>query len=287
MCKCECTKGDIGRDDVAVCRHCRSSRVGRTCSQYWCAYFDQSRNVLGITSLFEDIRTVPTIKTRLHPVFAKECREAIRLAQNLASFKCTVPGVLPIFLPALQAKERLERVVLHANLNSDTAKMLAKLTTLQSLTLEFATWNVVDCLPTWCQTLAPTLTSLSLFVRHFSSLLNHLSHAISDDQRAPRVHPRISAQGAPQSPSPAHYWVSQDRPRRYNATSNAHASPPESIINNLSELLLNLYNPQSTYQFFPRKAHARWTCHPLRSTTCATWRWTRAIINRRLQRLPP
>ncbi|KAF5325529.1 hypothetical protein D9619_009874 [Psilocybe cf. subviscida] len=111
-----------------------------------------------------EIRAVPTIKSRLNPIFAKECCETIHMAKNLASFRCTVPGILPLFLPFLEEKERLETLLVHANLKTDTAKMLAKLNRLQRLTLEFATWNVVDLLPSWSQNLSQTLTTLTLFM---------------------------------------------------------------------------------------------------------------------------
>lgn len=96
------------------------------------------------------------------------------MAKNLASFRCTVPGILPLFLPFLEEKERLETLLVHANLKTDTAKMLAKLNRLQRLTLEFATWNVVDLLPSWSQNLSQTLTTLSLFVRHLTFHINRV-----------------------------------------------------------------------------------------------------------------
>ncbi|KAF8153001.1 hypothetical protein B0H34DRAFT_754140 [Crassisporium funariophilum] len=111
-----------------------------------------------------ELRTVPTIKSQCHPAFVRECAEAIRICKNLKLFKCTVPNVLPTFLPSLKEKSHLEDLTVHANLTSDQAKMLLKLGNLQSLTVNFATWNVVDVLPSWTESLSGTLTSLTLYV---------------------------------------------------------------------------------------------------------------------------
>ncbi|KJA23864.1 hypothetical protein HYPSUDRAFT_39391 [Hypholoma sublateritium FD-334 SS-4] len=111
-----------------------------------------------------EIRSVPMLKSRLHPTFVRECREALQLCRNLRIFKCTVPGVLPMFLPSLGNKERLESIRIHASLTSDQAKMLAKLGNLHHLALEFATWNVVDMLPSWTQSMSKTLSDLTLYM---------------------------------------------------------------------------------------------------------------------------
>ena len=70
-----------------------------------------------------------------------------------------------MLLPGLQEKERLEKVRIFANLLPDQAKMLVNIKNLQHLSLEFASWSVVDLLPSWTQSLASTLTSLTLYVR--------------------------------------------------------------------------------------------------------------------------
>ncbi|KAF8964949.1 hypothetical protein BDZ97DRAFT_2001799 [Flammula alnicola] len=127
-----------------------------------------------------EIREVSTVKLRVHLVFARECRDAIRLCRNLKTFKCTVPGVLATFLPSLQDKHRLESVRIHANLTTDQAQMLLKMNKLQSLSVEeFAMWNAVDLLPSWTQSLVKTLTSLCLYMineLHEGVLEGMLSH---------------------------------------------------------------------------------------------------------------
>lgn len=125
------------------------------------------RRPLGSTFLLPEIRAVPMLKSRLHPNFVRDCKEALKLCKNLNKFKCTVPGVLAIFLPALEDKRRLESVRIHANLTTDQAQMLRKFGTLQSLAIEFATWNVADMLPTWIPSISETLSSLTLYVRTF------------------------------------------------------------------------------------------------------------------------
>ncbi|KAF8957516.1 hypothetical protein BDZ97DRAFT_1845991 [Flammula alnicola] len=134
---------------------------------------------LGVHVRNIEIRSVPTVKLRVHPVFARECRDALRLCRNLKTFKCTVPGVLAMFLPSLQDKPRLESVRIHANLTTDQAQMLLKMNKLQSLSVEFATWNVVDLLPSWTQSLVKSLTSVCLYMineLHEGVLEGMLSH---------------------------------------------------------------------------------------------------------------
>ena len=72
--------------------------------------------------------------------------------------------MLAIFLPSLREKSQLEHIRIHANLTTDQAKMLPDFKRLQTLSLEFATWNVVDLFPSWARTLQTTLTSLTLYV---------------------------------------------------------------------------------------------------------------------------
>lgn len=114
---------------------------------------------------YTEIRAVPVTKLPVHSVFVRECRETIRICTNLRSFHCVVPNVLSMLLPGLQEKERLEKVRIFANLLPDQAKMLVNIKNLQHLSLEFASWSVVDLLPSWTQSLASTLTSLTLYVR--------------------------------------------------------------------------------------------------------------------------
>ncbi|KAF8805610.1 hypothetical protein BYT27DRAFT_7142389 [Phlegmacium glaucopus] len=111
-----------------------------------------------------ELRTAPTLKSHLHPIFVRECTQAIQRCKNLKRFHCTVPNILAIFLPSLREKDQLEHVRIHANLTTDQAKMLTNFERLQYLSLEFATWNVVDLLPSWAGVLKTTLTSLTLYM---------------------------------------------------------------------------------------------------------------------------
>uniref|UniRef100_A0A8H8CHH6 Uncharacterized protein n=1 Tax=Psilocybe cubensis TaxID=181762 RepID=A0A8H8CHH6_PSICU len=131
-----------------------------------------------------EISTVPTVKSVVHPVFVRECREALRICKNLKSFKCIVQNVLPMFLPALQEKGRLNTLRIYANLTTTQATMLVNITGLESLSLEFASWNTVDLLPSWSSSLSRTLTTLSLYminVLHediFASVLGNLPNLV-------------------------------------------------------------------------------------------------------------
>ena len=120
---------------------------------------------------FLELRAAPTVKSRLHPVFVRECTEAILKCKNLKRFLCTVPSILGILLPSLREKCRLERVRIHANLTTDQAKMLINFEKLQSLSLEFATWNVVAVFPSWAKILQKTLTRLTLYASVYLLLM--------------------------------------------------------------------------------------------------------------------
>ena len=117
-----------------------------------------------------ELRAVPTLKSRLHPIFVRECTEAIQKCKNLKRFFCIVPNIMAIFLPSLREKS-LEHIRIHANLTTDQAKMLTNFEKLQSLVLESATWNVVDLLPSWAGILQKTLISLTLYVCFYLRLL--------------------------------------------------------------------------------------------------------------------
>ncbi|PPQ90848.1 LOW QUALITY PROTEIN: hypothetical protein CVT25_007383 [Psilocybe cyanescens] len=131
-----------------------------------------------------EISTVPTLKSVMHPVFVRECREALQICKNLKSFKCTVQNVLPMLLPALQEKERLESLRVYANLTTVQAKMLVNIKRLHSLSLEFASWNTVDLLPSWSLSLSRTLTTLSFYMINelnegiFESVLRNLPNLL-------------------------------------------------------------------------------------------------------------
>lgn len=110
-----------------------------------------------------EIRTIPTLKSQLHPVFLSECTRALSLCNNLQSFQCTVNAVPPL-LPSLQGKERLQDLRIYANLTTLQSEKLAEIANLTNLCLDFGSWNVLDVLPRWTPKFAKTLTSLCLYV---------------------------------------------------------------------------------------------------------------------------
>ncbi|KAF4612878.1 hypothetical protein D9613_010997 [Agrocybe pediades] len=110
-----------------------------------------------------ELRSVPTLKNTMHPGFIRDCKETLRLCRNLKKFRCTIQNVLPVFLPVLEEKKSLDTLRVYANLTTAQAGMLAKITGVRTLSLEFASWNVVDVLPAWTKNLS-NLTSLTLYM---------------------------------------------------------------------------------------------------------------------------
>jgi hypothetical protein len=105
----------------------------------------------------------------VHPKFLSETADALRICKNLTSFVCG-PRILPALLGSLQGKERLQDLHIYASLTTTQGEMLQKITTLRSLTLDYPTWNVVDSLTRWAQSLQLTLSHLTIFVRYFHLL---------------------------------------------------------------------------------------------------------------------
>ncbi|KAJ4490298.1 hypothetical protein J3R30DRAFT_3653658 [Lentinula aciculospora] len=129
-----------------------------------------------------EIRTIPTLKSQHHPVFLSECTRALALCNNLQSFRCTV-NAIPPFLPALQGKERLRELRIHANLTTLQSEKLAEISHLSNVCLDFGSWNVLDVLPRWTPKIAKTLTSLCLY------MASELNETVLDQvlQQLPRL----------------------------------------------------------------------------------------------------
>ncbi|KAG1776571.1 hypothetical protein EV702DRAFT_1109380 [Suillus placidus] len=124
----------------------------------------------GIMSPFLTLRNHPDlavhvryIDIHLHPKFLSETADALQVCKNLTSFVCE-PRILPALLGSLQGKERLQNVHIYAALTTIQGEMLQKITKLRSLTLDYPTWNVVDSLTRWAQSLQRTLSHLTIFV---------------------------------------------------------------------------------------------------------------------------
>lgn len=154
-----------GQDDVAFCHITGPSPSNSSCSNY--RYTNLRVWNLKIY-FFLELRTSPTLKSRLHPIFVRECTEAIRKCENLKRFLCTVSNLFAVFLPSLQQKSRLKDLRIYANLTTDQAKMLTNFEKLRSLSLEFATWNVAAIFPSWAEILQKTLTRLTLYVSFYA-----------------------------------------------------------------------------------------------------------------------
>lgn len=110
-----------------------------------------------------EIRAIPTVKFAPQPKFLNDCARTLAICKNLGSFTCTL-DVMPAFLPSLQGKEGLESIRFIGNFTTDQSEELAKLTGLREVTIDSSSWNVMDVLPRWMETLRPTLTSLTLNV---------------------------------------------------------------------------------------------------------------------------
>ncbi|KAF9531047.1 hypothetical protein CPB83DRAFT_918574 [Crepidotus variabilis] len=128
-----------------------------------------------------ELRSVPTIKSKISPPFMQQCRDTLRLCKNLTSFTCAISAtsILPVFLPCLQDKTRLENLHVYSNLTTHQSEMLLKNMSLKNLVVEFSSWNLVHVLPTWAESLSQTLSSLTLFMvneLHEENLKATLSH---------------------------------------------------------------------------------------------------------------
>ncbi|KAI0372450.1 hypothetical protein BV20DRAFT_1062018 [Pilatotrama ljubarskyi] len=109
-----------------------------------------------------DIRAIPTMKFAPHPKFLHDCSRTLSLCKNLGSFTCTL-DVMPAFLLSLQAKDGLESMRFIGNLTTDQAEQLVQISGLREVTVDTSSWNVVNVLPRWLETLRPTLMSLTLY----------------------------------------------------------------------------------------------------------------------------
>ncbi|KAJ7035920.1 hypothetical protein C8F04DRAFT_1097082 [Mycena alexandri] len=111
-----------------------------------------------------DIRHVPAIKAQYNPKFLLECTRALGLCRNITSFRCSVNALPPLFITALEQKDRLHDLRLHGNLTTEQSMRLTKLSMIRNLTLDFASWNLMNLLPKWTATMKANLTTLTLFM---------------------------------------------------------------------------------------------------------------------------
>ncbi|KAH8829207.1 hypothetical protein DL96DRAFT_1597169 [Flagelloscypha sp. PMI_526] len=120
---------------------------------------------LGVHVRHIDIRAVPLLKTSHHPRFLRDCNTAISLAKNLVSFKCTPRNVLaPLLLPLIGNQKNLGSLRIYAGLTTVQSNLLvSKISNLHELSLDAASWNILDRLSEWTGTLRASLQSLTLY----------------------------------------------------------------------------------------------------------------------------
>lgn len=129
-----------------------------------------------------EIRAVPIKLSKPHPKFLNECSRALGLCKNITSFKCTVVG-LPSMLRCLSGKPRLNELLLRAtSITTDQAEKLKQLDAIRILSLECASWNIMNVLADWAGK-TQSLTSLTLYVSSFgftAYLENNICQMITD-----------------------------------------------------------------------------------------------------------
>ncbi|KAK7056338.1 hypothetical protein VNI00_002891 [Paramarasmius palmivorus] len=133
-----------------------------------------------------ELQVVPKVKierSQYHSDFLSDCSQAVKIAKALISFKCTL-SLFPLFLEALQEKERLHDLRINANLTTNQAEMLCNIRNLHSLALDRASWNVMDMLPKWVPNFGSSLTNLVLYMTSdlngevLEQALRHLPHLL-------------------------------------------------------------------------------------------------------------
>lgn len=105
----------------------------------------------------------PPAANLVSPAFLSELADALRTATNLRCFVCTAK-VLPPLLPHLLDKQRLHHIRICAPLGTRQMNVLQDRTGLQSLALDFPSWNVIGALPKWTAGMQRTLAHLTIFV---------------------------------------------------------------------------------------------------------------------------
>ncbi|KAI0049503.1 hypothetical protein FA95DRAFT_1556793 [Auriscalpium vulgare] len=114
-----------------------------------------------------DICVIPILRSGVRqfpePNFMRDCANAITLSTNLISFTCLIATALPAFLIALQEPhERLRTMRISAHLTTEQTAKLVQLRGLRNLTLENASWAVLDALPKWAEAMKETLAHLTI-----------------------------------------------------------------------------------------------------------------------------
>ncbi|KIJ63567.1 hypothetical protein HYDPIDRAFT_40977 [Hydnomerulius pinastri MD-312] len=114
------------------------------------------------------VHSAPALQSsssQVNPGFLKDLSQAIGEAGNLRSFTCTVK-ILPPLLPQLKDRTRLQHLRVSAPLGTRQVNVLQEVKGLQSLCLDFPSWNVIDVLPKWLGGMHKTLAHLTIFMSH-------------------------------------------------------------------------------------------------------------------------
>ncbi|KAI0089386.1 hypothetical protein BDY19DRAFT_942170 [Irpex rosettiformis] len=110
-----------------------------------------------------DIRMVPMVpmSIKMYPQFLSSLIQTLERCVNLKSLTCTPKDALPPLLAALDSLTSLEKIRINAHLTADQGNSLLSLKKLKSISLDGASWNVVDILPQWTLNLNTLLTCLT------------------------------------------------------------------------------------------------------------------------------
>jgi hypothetical protein len=119
-----------------------------------------------------EIKRLPVVHDRPRPDFIRDSAQVIKSCTGLTRFVYTSQAAdsLPAYLPMLKDLNELKEFRLAAKLERNlTPALLAIRGRIQDLMLEHASYQVLDILPEWTESLSGSLTSLSLFVSERST----------------------------------------------------------------------------------------------------------------------
>lgn len=123
-----------------------------------------------LTICTADIRAAPLYKGAVHTTFLKEYLRTLEMSTALFAFTCTQSILVPQSLRALQDHPNIRHIRVGPKLTSqDDCRILWRLDHLESLSLDAATWSVIDALHNWIQPMTATLTALTLYVSRVPS----------------------------------------------------------------------------------------------------------------------
>ncbi|KAF9238045.1 hypothetical protein BU15DRAFT_75441 [Melanogaster broomeanus] len=167
------------------------------------------------------VYSVPVLQSssQVNPAFLQDLAQAIK--------------ILPALLPHLKDKPRLQHLRVCAQLGHRQMDVLQEIGGLQSLSLDFPTWNVIDAMPKWVGAMQKTLAHLTIFVRASAILQTTKLIAVVDVTRHQCV---CAEQHISATPLPS--WS----PRYRMPEDNAHCRSQSSLHTpDLRELSLTIF----------------------------------------------